>query len=216
MLTTQSGATRSRQLDKTGIAIDGPDADSDTPSTRPTPISAQDIVAAGAHANGQSWQRYDLTEGTEAGTGGNGTGGDDGTSEDTSDTWSTAAATPGAGTPPPALPDIPINEVDADTPSTDTAEFIELYDGGIGNVALDGLSAVLYNGSDDLSYTPAFDLDGYSTDADGYFIIGSVPGADIYATLAEAAGCRTVLMQWPSSSVTPPTTETTPRCPQIL
>ncbi len=167
-------------IDKTGIAIDGPDSDTNTTEYQAeTPIAAQDIVAAGAHPDGQSWQRIDLTEGAELGAGGNGTDGDDETSENTSVTWATAAATPGAGTPPPALPDIIINEVDSDTPGTDTAEFIELYDGGIGNVALDGLSVVLYNGSDGLSYTPAFDLDGFSTDADGYFVIGSVPGADI-------------------------------------
>ena len=77
-------------------------------------------------------------------------------------------------------PDVIINEVDADTPSYDILEFIELYDGGIGNTALDGLVVVLFNGSDDLSYTPALDLDGYSTDTNGYFVIGSVAGADIY------------------------------------
>ncbi len=63
-----------------------------------------------------------------------------------------------------------INEVDADTPSTDVAEFLELYDGGVGNVSLDGLALVFFNGSSDLSYG-AYDLDGYSTDAEGYFVI---------------------------------------------
>ncbi|TSA25442.1 DUF5017 domain-containing protein [bacterium] len=73
-----------------------------------------------------------------------------------------------------------INEIDADTPGTDSAEFIELYDGGVGNTALDGLVIVKYNGSDNQSYTPAYDLDGYSTDANGYFVIGSssVPNVD--------------------------------------
>ena len=73
-----------------------------------------------------------------------------------------------------------INEVDADTPGTDTAEFIELYDGGLGNQSLDGLSVVLYNGSDDASYQ-AFDLDGFSTDADGFFVLGNdgVNGASL-------------------------------------
>ena len=73
--------------------------------------------------------------------------------------------------PPPA---IVINEVDADTPGSDTEEFIELYDGGVGNTALDGLVVVLFNGSDDASYLPVADLDGYSTDANGYFVIGNV------------------------------------------
>jgi uncharacterized protein len=73
-----------------------------------------------------------------------------------------------------------INEVDADTPGTDAAEFIELYDGGVGNTPLDGFVVVLYNGSNDLSYG-AFDLDGYTTDANGYFLLGNaaVPGVDL-------------------------------------
>ncbi len=65
-----------------------------------------------------------------------------------------------------------INEVDSDTPGTDTQEFIELYDGGAGNTNLSGLVVVLYNGSNDLSYA-AYDLDGYSTDANGYFLLGN-------------------------------------------
>ena len=63
-----------------------------------------------------------------------------------------------------------INEVDADNPSTDTAEFIELFDGGNGNTPLDGYSLVLFNGSNDLSYQ-AFDLDGQVTNAQGYFVL---------------------------------------------
>jgi hypothetical protein len=72
-----------------------------------------------------------------------------------------------------------INEVDSDTPSYDELEFIELYDGGAGNTALDGLVVVLFNGSNDAAYG-AFDLDGFATDADGYFVIGSVAESDIY------------------------------------
>ena len=68
------------------------------------------------------------------------------------------------------LTSVIINEVDADQVSTDSAEFIELYDGGAGNTDLTGLSIVLYNGSDDASYL-AFDLDGLSTGADGYFVL---------------------------------------------
>jgi len=65
-----------------------------------------------------------------------------------------------------------INEVDADTPGTDIAEFVELYDGGTGSTPLDNLVLVFFNGSNDLSYA-AFDLDGFSTDADGYFLLGN-------------------------------------------
>jgi predicted extracellular nuclease len=72
-----------------------------------------------------------------------------------------------AGVPaPPVL----INEVDADQVGTDSAEFIELYDGGAGNTDLSGLSLVFYNGTDDLSYL-AFDLDGQSTNGSGYFVL---------------------------------------------
>jgi len=73
-----------------------------------------------------------------------------------------------------------INEVDADQTGTDDAEFVELFDGGFGNSALDGLVLVFYNGSNDLVYD-AIDLDGYSTDANGYFVVGSsnVPNVDL-------------------------------------
>ncbi len=65
-----------------------------------------------------------------------------------------------------------INEVDSDTAGTDTLEFIELFDGGVGNTELDGLVVVLFNGSNNLSYN-AFDLDGFSTNAEGYFVLGN-------------------------------------------
>lgn len=71
-----------------------------------------------------------------------------------------------------AVTSLVINEVDVDTPGADSAEFIELYDGGVGNTPLNGLVLVLYNGSTDSSYA-AFDLDGYSTNANGYFVIGN-------------------------------------------
>ena len=63
-----------------------------------------------------------------------------------------------------------INEIESDSPGTDDAEFIELYSASP-NTNLDGYVLVLFNGSDDASYA-AYDLDGYSTDANGYFIIG--------------------------------------------
>ncbi|MEO1652559.1 MAG: S8 family serine peptidase, partial [Bacteroidota bacterium] len=69
-------------------------------------------------------------------------------------------------------PEVFINEIDADIADTEDEEFIELYDGGSGNTSLDNLVIVLYNGNDDQSYTPVFDLDGLQTDAEGYFLIG--------------------------------------------
>ena len=67
-----------------------------------------------------------------------------------------------------------INEVDADQSGTDTMEFVELYDGGIGNLPVNGLSLVFFNGSNDTSYEN-FNLSG-STDAEGFFLVGQAPG----------------------------------------
>jgi len=92
----------------------------------------------------------------------------------------TATSTATATFTPTSTPNVIINEVDSDTAGTDAAEFVELYDGGVGNAPLDGLVLVFYNGSNDLSYA-AFDLDGFSTNAQGYFTLGNVgvPGVDI-------------------------------------
>src|SRR5687767_3763177 len=82
--------------------------------------------------------------------------------------------------PPVVAENVIINELDSDTPGTDAVEFVELYDGGAGNTLLTGLVVVFYNGATDTSYR-AIDLDGFSTNAQGYFTIGNtgVPGVDI-------------------------------------
>lgn len=72
--------------------------------------------------------------------------------------------------PPPPPVSVIINEVDADTPGTDSAEFVEVFDGGVGGTSLDGLVLVFYNGSNDLTYG-SVDLDGLTTDGDGYAVI---------------------------------------------
>ncbi|MCW3786303.1 endonuclease [Plebeiibacterium sediminum] len=66
---------------------------------------------------------------------------------------------------------IVINEVDSDTPSTDMEEFIELKT-STPNMSLTGYVVVLYNGSNDASYD-AIDLDGYTSDINGIFVIGT-------------------------------------------
>lgn len=74
---------------------------------------------------------------------------------------------------------IVINEIDADQTSTDTEEFIELK--WTPSTSLDGFVVVLFNGSDDQSYA-AYDLDGKSTDTNGFFILAStalISGSDI-------------------------------------
>ncbi|WP_298540962.1 endonuclease [uncultured Aquimarina sp.] len=72
-----------------------------------------------------------------------------------------------------SLGQVVINELDSDTPSTDTQEFIELKS-DTPNFSLDGLVLVLFNGSTsggDSSYF-ILDLDGYTTDINGIFLIG--------------------------------------------
>jgi len=70
---------------------------------------------------------------------------------------------------PPA--DVIVNEVDCDQ-ANDTLEFIELYDGGVGNYPLTGYTVSLYDGSSDQIYY-SVDLDGYTTDSMGYFVLGN-------------------------------------------
>ncbi|HEX5873188.1 MAG TPA: lamin tail domain-containing protein [Pyrinomonadaceae bacterium] len=86
----------------------------------------------------------------------------------------TATPTPSpTPSPSPVANNVIINEIDSDTPGTDVAEFVELYDGGVGNTPLDGLVVVFFNGNGDTSYA-AFDLDGRTTDANGYFVLGNI------------------------------------------
>ncbi|MEO0340507.1 MAG: Ig-like domain-containing protein, partial [Bacteroidota bacterium] len=77
-------------------------------------------------------------------------------------------------------PSFCINELDADTDGTDMMEFVELYDGGVGNSSLDGLVLVFFNGSGNTSYN-AFDLDGFTTNSGGFFVVGNtgVPNVSI-------------------------------------
>ncbi len=84
-------------VDKSGITIDGPDADNlGSTYNNDTPIASQQLVSASAHASGQSFQRQDLFEGVEITTGGNGANGHDETSEDLTNTWCSSATTAGA------------------------------------------------------------------------------------------------------------------------
>jgi hypothetical protein len=66
----------------------------------------------------------------------------------------------------------------------DTAEYVELYDGGAGNTSLSGYVVVFYDGSNNASYA-AFDLDGFSTDANGYFVLGNAAVSQAALTFAD-------------------------------
>ena len=73
----------------------------------------------------------------------------------------------------PLIAQVTINELDADTPSTDDQEFIELLT--TPETSLDGYVLVLFNGSSsggDSSYF-ALDLDGLVADVNGIVLIGS-------------------------------------------
>lgn len=68
-----------------------------------------------------------------------------------------------------------INELDADTPSTDKLEFIELKS-DTPNFPLDGYVLVFFNGSSTGSTSTSYmaiDLDGYTTDLNGIFHLGN-------------------------------------------
>ncbi|MFC1853606.1 hypothetical protein ACFL27_25750, partial [candidate division CSSED10-310 bacterium] len=130
------------------------------------------------------------------------------------DTYDMQLPTPGAENTCP-VPEIVINEVDCDTPGDDpaeTLEFIELYDGGIGNTPLDGFVVVLFNGDSDLSYA-AYDLDGFFTNGDGYFVIGDagVVGVDLIpSSFALDNGADAVALYLADDTDFPPDTAITP------
>jgi hypothetical protein len=88
------GSGTSFRFSKTGISMDGPDADAtSTAYQADTPTGSQQLFAA-AHAFGESYQRIDAGEGTEIKIGGNGTLGHNETSENLATTFHTAVATP--------------------------------------------------------------------------------------------------------------------------
>ena len=63
-----------------------------------------------------------------------------------------------------------INEVDADTPSADMAEFVEIS-AGVANVPLNGYSLVLWNGANEMAYE-SVDLIA-TTSAAGLLVVGN-------------------------------------------
>ena len=88
-----------------------------------------------------------------------------------SSTLTMAPATMGGGV-------VVINEVDCDQSGPDSQEFVELY--GTPNMSLTGYTIVFFNGNNSLAYS-SFDLDGYSLDANGFFVLGNplVPNVDL-------------------------------------
>ena len=82
--------------------------------------------------------------------------------------------TPGAGNQavPAPLPNLVINEIDYDQPSTDTAEFIEIKNTGATAVDLDPYSLVLVNGNGGgAAVYQTIDLPSFSLAAGGYYVV---------------------------------------------
>jgi len=82
-------------VDKTGVSIDGPDADLDA-STYADDIVFSSQPAVTPPGGGSSAQRVMMSEGLELTTGSNGVGGNSETTENTPDTFANTAPTPNA------------------------------------------------------------------------------------------------------------------------
>ncbi len=135
---------KAEAVDKTGVVIDGPDADAiGSAYLDDTPIAEQAVIDPTApHLSGNSYSRAGTNESEETQSGGNGVTGADETSEDLNNTFCEEAPSPGAqGTCPIiVIPDLLYNEIHAD-PAADISgdangdgirdatddEFLEIY-----------------------------------------------------------------------------------------
>ncbi len=142
-------------VDKTGVVIDGPDADAiGSAYLDDTAIPVQDVIDPTApHISGNSYSRAGTNESQEIQTGGNGVTGADETSEDLSNTFCEEAPSPGAeGTCPIiVIPDLLYNEINAD-PAPDITgdangdgvrdaiddEFLEIYNKSGSDIDISG------------------------------------------------------------------------------
>ena len=79
------------------------------------------------------------------------------------------------------IPNVVINEIDADQAGGDTMEFVELF--GAPNEAMSNLTLVFFNGSDDASYA-AIDLGSVVLDENGFALIGNEFFTNADATFA--------------------------------
>ncbi|MEM7799976.1 MAG: ExeM/NucH family extracellular endonuclease [Chloroflexota bacterium] len=181
-------------VDKTGISIDGPDADTDTSTyLNDTALASQDLIAASAHAGGSSWQREDLTEGTEIKTGGNGANGHNETSENLSATWCESETPTPNGASQCPVPDVTafINELRQ--AGSGISDFFELQ--GTPGTDLTGLTLLEISGE----FAPGkidsvTSLDGTSIPADGFFLARGDASADLNVSLSFFGSPKTYLL----------------------
>ncbi len=133
---------KAEAVDKTGVSIDGPDADS-TPSTYldDTPVAAQIPVADNTpHGLNESIQRSSADETDETDSNGNGITGHDETSENLAVSFTAAAPTP-AGTPisvnpPPEISNISISPAIPAANEAVTVSATVTDDGAVADVKL--------------------------------------------------------------------------------
>ena len=173
-------------VDKTGVSVDGPDADTDTSMyLADTSVFAQDLLDANPHTDGSPWQRIDPSEGAEAKDGGNGSTGNDETSENTSVTWKEGPPTPNAKTtlPPPGgdggpggepdpLPELgvcgdpftPIYDIQGDGSSSPLADETPVITEGVVTAIFTGLSGYFIQDAAG---------DGNAATSDGIFVFDS-------------------------------------------
>lgn len=90
------------------------------------------------------------------------------------------AGAPPAPSPTPATGYLVINEVYYDQPSTDMAEFIELW--GPANFPLDGYKILLINGNTGTIYKTINLANSHYTDSNGFFLIATNP---VYYPIAD-------------------------------
>lgn len=158
---------KAEAVDKSGIAIDGPDADSTTSTyLNDTATASQDVISPSAHSGGESWQREDLTEGTEAKSGGNGVDGHDETSEDLSNTWcQSSTPTPNAASQCPSGVGTPAKIYEIQGSGTASP-----FDGQL--VETSGIVVADFQGSDELNGFFLQDAtgDGNMDTSDGIFV----------------------------------------------
>lgn len=127
-------------VDKTGISIDGPDADADSSTYfDDTPISQQISVSSGVpHGSGESVQRFTTEENGEIQNGGNGITGNDETSENLALSFEPGPATPNEEPPasdPPVIANVaiapanptPVDTVTVSAEVTDDGTLVSAY-----------------------------------------------------------------------------------------
>jgi hypothetical protein len=154
-----SPVANNEAVDKTGVLIDGPDADSDSSAYLPdTPIASQ--MSATNHDFGFSLHRIDYTEGAQVSSGGNGITGADETSEDLNNTFSKYSI-PSPGTDRV----MPTYTVSGTVTATDGGAALAGVDVSLGawSAVTDTAGAYSIAGVDSGTYAISFALQGYLT-----------------------------------------------------